>query len=254
MKLPFRSTRKGGSGSAAPESRKGKSASAAPDSPYLAARSQFESVFRNAAKEKHAWKIAALAELTILLVLVVAYVQLASSARVVPYVVEVDRAGRAMAFGPAEPMERTDQRVIVRELTLFIRNVRSVSTDPAGQLRMIQDAYAYVDRAAAGFLNDYFADPENDPRLLGQRLTREVEVTAVLPIPDSESWRLQWIERERSHSGGVTRTTPWEAYVTLKFAPPEGPEQIQANPLGLYVSGINWTAVHVPENKEGGMP
>jgi type IV secretion system protein VirB5 len=119
---------------------------------------------------------------------------------------------------------------------------------------MIQDAYAYMDRAAAGFLNDYFAAPDNDPRLLGQRLTREVEVSGVLPIPNSESWKLQWIERERSRSGGTARTTTWEAYVTVKFAPPDDPEHIQANPLGLYVTGINWTAIHVPENTEGGTP
>ncbi len=234
--------------------RKRKPEPAAPESPYLAARGQFESVFRDVAKEKHAWKIAALAELAILIVVVVAYVRLASSARVVPYVVEVDRAGRAVAFGPAEPLRATDQRVVVRELTLFIRNVRSVSTDPTSQLRMIQDAYAYMDQAAAGFLNDYFADPDNDPRLLAQRLTREVEVTGVLPIPNSESWKLQWIERERSQAGGITETTPWEAYVTVKFAPPDDAERIQANPLGLYVTGLNWTAIHVPENTEGGTP
>ena len=112
----------------------------------------------------------------------------------------------------------------------------------------------FLDRAAASFLNDYFAAPDKDPRLLAQRVTREVEVTAVLPIPNSESWKLQWIERERSHAGGVTETTPWEAYVTVRLAPPDDAERIQANPLGLYVTGINWTAIHVPENAEGGTP
>ena len=233
--------------------RKHEPADAPPDSPYLAARSRFESLFRDLAWEKHAWKIAALTELAILAVLVVAYVQLASSARIVPYVVEVDRTGQAVAFGPAEPLKKTDQRVIVRDLTLFIRNVRTVSTDPSAQLRMVQDAYAYVDRSAAGFLNDYFADPRHDPRVLGQQLTREVEVTGVLPIPNSDSWKLQWIERERSHSGGLTET-PWEAYMTVTFSPPEDPERIQANPLGVYISGINWTAIHVPASKEGATP
>ena len=129
-----------------------------------------------------------------------------------------------------------------------------MSTDPAAQLRMVQDAYSYVDRTTAGFLNDYFADPRNDPRLLGQQFTRDVEVTGVLPIPNSDSWKLQWLERERSQTGGVTRATPWEAYVTVKFAPPDEPELVQANPLGLYVTGINWTAIHVPEDREGAMP
>lgn len=224
------------------------------ESPYLAARSRFESLFRDQAKEKHAWKIAALVELVVITVLVVAFVQLASTARVVPYVVEVDRSGRAVAFGPAELLKKTDQRVVVRELTLFIRNVRSVSTDLAAQLRMIEDAYVYVDRTAAGFLNDFFADPNHDPRRLSQQLTRDVEVTGVLPIPNSDSWKLQWIETERSQSGGVTHSTPWEAYLTVRFAPPDNTELIQANPLGLYISGINWTAIRVPDNKEGGAP
>lgn len=230
------------------------SAGAAIESPYLAARGRFEGLFQDLAKEKHAWKIAALFELAILIVVSVAYVQLSSSARIVPYVVEVDRAGRALAFGPAEPLKKTDRRVIVRDLTSFVRNIRSVSTDASAQQRMVQDAYAYVDRSAADFLNDYFADARNDPRLLGQQLTRDVEVTAVLPIPNSDSWKLQWLERETSRAGGVTRTTPWEAYVTVKFAPPEDVETIQANPLGLYVSGINWTAIQVPEEEKGAMP
>ncbi len=62
--------------------------------PYVVARSNFESLFRNQAKEKHAWKFAAIAELAIIITMVVAYIQLASSSRVIPYVVEVDRLDR----------------------------------------------------------------------------------------------------------------------------------------------------------------
>lgn len=88
----------------------------APRNPYVAARTNFESLFRNQAKEKHAWKLAALAELLIVTILVAAYVQLASTSRVVPYVVEVDGLGQAVAFGPAEPLQRNDRRVIVRPI------------------------------------------------------------------------------------------------------------------------------------------
>ena len=44
-------------------------------------RVAFECLFRHVAKEKHAWKIAALAKLAILVVSVVAYVPLPASAR-----------------------------------------------------------------------------------------------------------------------------------------------------------------------------
>jgi type IV secretory pathway TrbF-like protein len=221
---------------------------------YTAARGNFVSLFRDEAKEKHAWKLAALAELVIIAGLLVAYVQMASTSRVVPYVVEVDRLGQAVAFGPAEPLRKTDQRVTVRDLTMLIRNLRSVTPDPALQVRMIQDAYAFVNPSAATFLNEHFADPRNDPRLLGQERTRDVEVTSVLPIPNSNSWKVQWTETERPYLGGFAERSAWEAYLTVDHVPPSDAETIQANPLGLYVTGINWTRIHAPQPSQGVEP
>lgn len=218
-----------------------------PQNAYLAARSNFEGLFRDQAKEKHAWKIAALAELAIIGVLVLAYVQLASTSRVVPYVVEVDRLGQAAAFGPAEPLRATDQRVIVRDLTTLIRNLRSITPDPGLQVQMVEDAYAFLDATAADFLNTYFTDPANNPQLLGQALRRDVEVTSVLPIPNSDSWKVQWTETEHSHVGSIPRSSAWEAYLTVSHVPPKDAETIQANPLGLYVTGINWTRIQSPQ-------
>lgn len=225
-----------------------------PQNPYEASRGNFVSLFRDEAKEKHAWKIAALAELAIIAGLLIAYVQMASASRVVPYVVEVDRLGQAVAFGPAEPLRRTDQRVTVRDLTTLIRNLRSVTPDPALQVRMIEDAYAFMNPSAATFLNEYFADPRNDPRLLGQERTRDVEVTSVLPIPNSSSWKVQWTETERPHLGSFAERSAWEAYLTVDHVPPRDAETIQANPLGLYVTGINWTRIQAPQLSQGVEP
>jgi type IV secretion system protein TrbF len=242
MRLPFQTR------------RTAKAPQKPPQNAYLTARSNFESLFRDQAREKHAWKIAALAELAIIGVLLFAYVQLASASRVVPYVVEVDQLGQAVAFGPAEPLRKTDQRVTLRDLTTLIRNLRSITPDPALQVRMIQDAYAFLDPSAASFLNEYFSDPRNDPRLLGQEKTRDVEVTSVLPIPNSNSWKVQWTETERPHVGSFAQHSAWEAYLTVEHVPPRDAEKIQANPLGLYVTGINWTRIHTPQPSQGVEP
>lgn len=225
--------------------------SSAPENPYLAARSNFESVFRNQAKEKHAWRLAALAELVVIGILVVAYVQLASGSRVVPYVVEVDELGQVGAIGPATSPGAADPRVVARELSALIRNLRSITPDGGLQLRMIQNAYAFLDANAARFLNEYFADPANNPRVLGQSLTRAVEVMSVLPIPDSESWKVQWTESERRRTGSMSRTRVWEAYLTVKQVLPTTVDAIETNPLGIYVTGINWTPIHIPDRQEG---
>lgn len=41
----------------------------------------------------------------------------------------------------------------------------------------------------------------------------------------------------------LNSTSPWEAYLTVNQAPPDRVETIQTNPLGVYVTGINWTPV-----------
>ncbi|MGH7577028.1 MAG: VirB8/TrbF family protein [Longimicrobiales bacterium] len=217
--------------------------------PYVIARSNFEGLFRGQAKEKHAWKFASLVELAIIGTLVVAYVQLASTSRVVPYVVEVDRLGQAAAFGPAEPLPKTDRRVWVRELSVLIRNLRSITPDPALQVQMIEDAYAFLDASAAKTLNEYFADPEHNPRVLGREKARAVEINSVLPVPNSDSWKVQWTETERSRTGSLIQRRGWEAYLTVKQVVPETAEAIRVNPLGLYVTAINWTQINTSDSE-----
>ena len=212
----------------------------------IAARNEFANAFGDLAKGKRNWQLMAFALAGTLGVVSLAYVRLASSSRVVPYVVEVDRLGQIMAVGTAEQMATPDQRLMASQLAQFIRAIRTVlpASAAAGQAEMIRSGYAFAAPEAAGFLNDYFANPRNDPRVLGTRLTRQVDVAGVLRVPNSEVWRLQWTEVERStQPGGPTRTTAWEGYATVKLMPPMTAEAVQSNPLGLYVTTINWTQV-----------
>jgi type IV secretion system protein VirB5 len=109
---------------------------------------------------------------------------------------------------------------------------------------MLHRGYAFAAPEAASFLNEHFADPQHDPRVLGTRITREVEVTAVLPVPKSDVWRLRWVEADRGTQPGTPmRRTAWEGYVTVRLSPPPTVETVQDNPLGVYVTSIAWTAI-----------
>src|SRR5207302_9161269 len=148
--------------------------------------------------------------------------------------------------GPADDPHRPDHRLVASALARFIRAIRTVlpAAAAAGQAEMLRRAYAFVAADAAAFLNDYFGNPVNDPRLLGLRLTRQVDVTGVLRVPNSDVWRLQWTETERPISAGEeTRTTAWEGYATVKLVPPVTAEAVQDNPLGLYITTVNWTQI-----------
>ena len=50
---------------------------------------------------------------------------------------------------------------------------------------------SWISSSAAGTLNAYFADPAHDPRILGVRVTRTVDVTSVRPVPpaNSAAWK-----------------------------------------------------------------
>jgi len=215
-------------------------------SPFLAARNEFTNAFGDLARGKRNWQVIAYALLGLLALVTIAYVRLAASARVVPYVVDVDRLGQVAAVGPAETLQRPEERLVASELAQFVRAIRTVLpvSAAAAQAELLRRGYAFVAPAAAAFLNDYFAKPEHDPRLLGLRLARQVDVASVLRVPNSDVWRLRWTETERStEPGGLTRTVAWEGYLTVMLVPPTTAEVVQENPLGLSITSVSWTQV-----------
>jgi type IV secretion system protein VirB5 len=216
------------------------------DNRIIAARQEFAGTFGDLARGKRNWQLMSFALVAVLGVVTVSHVRLASSSRVVPYFVEVDRLGQVAAVGAAKQLEAPDQRLVASQLAQLIRSIRTVlpAAALAGQADLIRRGYAFVAPEAAGFLNDYFASPRNDPRVLGTRLTRQITVTGVLRVPKSNVWRLQWTELERStQPGGQSRVTQWEGYTTVKVVPPATIDAVQENPLGLYVTTISWTQV-----------
>jgi len=223
------------------------------------ARHEFASVFGDLARGKRNWQVVAFALAGVVAVEALAMIGLARAARVVPYVVRVDQLGRVDAVGPANPMRDPDATLVASQLADFIRSVRTVLPLAAvnAQTALLRHGYAFATPEAAGFLNAYLSDPAHDPRVVGLRLTREVEVTSALKVPDATSgrkrtadnggaqtWRLQWTETDRpTQLGDSTATTAWEGYLTLRIAPPTTAESVQENPLGLFITSIAWTRV-----------
>ena len=237
--------------------------------PYLRGRAEFDSVFGDLARGKRNWQLVAFGSLGVSALLAGGLVTLATQSRITPYVVEVDRLGRAQAFGPAERLHLTDQRVVTSQLAAFVRDLRVVVGDHAVQGDLVRRAYAFADQSAATFLNTYFGDVANDPRLLGRDQSRIVEVTSVLPVPGPAmaapnagagqsrkaeqgsaglpaTWKVTWTETTIPRAlGGAPEVSAWEGYLTTRLAPPRDAERITVNPLGLYVTSVTWTRLSV---------
>lgn len=231
------------------------------DGRILAGRHEFANAFGNLARGKRNWQIIAFVSLALLGIAVTTLAKLSLSSRVIPYVVEVDKLGQIAAVGPADELRVPSPGLVGSQLAGFVRDVRTVLPAQAAkaQVDLMTRAYSFVDQSspAAGNLNTYFADPKNDPRLLGQALTREVQVTSVLPVPGGtdagSTWKLRWTETEVPLQTGVLpHTKVWEGYLTVRFHPPTTVHTVQQNPLGIFVSTISWTEIVDGGDDNGG--
>ena len=231
-----------------------------PPNYLVAGRREFTDQFTNLARGKRNWQLTAFASLGLLAVVTVAYIALASSARVQLLVVEVDELGQVRGFEEVGNVYTAREAVTDATLRHFVRNLRTVYADPAAQRDLIVSAYAYADGSTQEWLNGYFSDPENDPRRLMRQLARRVEIKSVIRVPGTEgyeadgsgsdSWKLTWVEVETPRGTDTQRRSAWEAYLTVK----QVPEAVRPhNPLGLYVTAINWSRVSGSDRSGNGV-
>jgi len=210
----------------------------ASDASLARGRREWDDRYSGLALGKRNWQLAALGLLAIDGLLTAGLIHLASQSRVSPFVVEVDRLGQAVAFGPAEQLRKTDERLIRYQLNLFVRDVRSVFSDAEVQKTVINRAYGHAKDGALGFLNDYFK--KSNPFLREAEGTVTVQVQSVLRLSAS-SWQVQWRETQLAPAGRVVSETSWQAVLGVELTPPETTDVLLVNPLGLYVTEINWT-------------
>ena len=235
----FRTRREGSDGSGTVESR-------------IAGDRAFFHLWGDLLRQRQYWILAALASLGVNGILTVAFIGFSSQARITPYVVEVNRHGTPVAFGPAERIKAVDDRIVMGEVSRFIVRLRTVTSDPVILQSLFAEAYAYLaerEPAARQFLDSYFA--RNDPRVLARSYLRSVDVESVFRMPDSaepkkgrSTWRVRWSERYLPVGlGGSGYEEEWEGFVTVKIDPPEDEARLRANPVGIYITHITWAQV-----------
>ncbi len=66
-----------------------------------------------------------------------------------------------------------------------------------------------------------------------------VDVSSVIRA-SPDSFRVAWTER-RYQDGALAATERWSAIVTVVLQPPRDAERLKKNPLGVFVTAINWS-------------
>jgi type IV secretory pathway TrbF-like protein len=161
--------------------------------------------------------------------------------RTLPYVVEVNQHGEPIAA--AQPVLGTqvlNDVVIKWAVAEFIRNARTVSSNIDEEKDHLRDAYAFASEQAAKALTDYYHDGDHDPFSIAQKSWVEVRITrAPLKLPAPDTYQVDWVETRHAYNSDVTTATSWRATLKVETGTPDTSDG--RNPLGLYVTSLDWS-------------
>jgi type IV secretion system protein TrbF len=195
---------------------------------------------------KRNWQIAAGGLLLATIILAAGLVWLSNRSRYIVYAVEVDKLGyaltQAQSLTGASAPDVVD-RIERYEVASFIRQARSVSSDPQVEQQALNSLLAHTRGTADHFLDEYYRsdDAAHNPLQIAQKLTVVVQIDFILKI-SPKSYEVRWTEVRRDLNGAaIGSPTHWEAQLQTKTAPTRDNDTIVSNPLGFYMTNNTWT-------------
>ncbi|MFH3479069.1 conjugal transfer protein TrbF [Xanthobacter variabilis] len=208
-----------------------------PETPYQRAAQVWDDRIGSARVQAKNWRLMAFGSLALSAGLSAALVWQSLSGSVVPWVVQVDKLGAAQAVAPATADYRPTDPQIAFHLARFIEEVRSIPADAIIVRQNWLKAYDFTTQAGALALNDYAR--ANDPFTKVGKTQIAVDVSSVIRA-SPDSFRVAWVQRTYQ-DGSLASTERWTAILTVVVQVPRDAEKLRANPLGIYVTAINWS-------------
>lgn len=208
-----------------------------PDTPYQRASQVWDERIGSARVQARSWRYACFGALGLSAALTGGIIWQNARGTIVPWVVEVDKLGEARVVAPAEAGFTPSDPQIAFHLARFIEHVRAIPDDAIVVRENWLRAYDFASDRGALALNDYAR--ANDPFAVIGREQVAVDVTSVIRA-SPRSFRVAWIER-RYRDGALAETSRWTAILGMTVQPPTNPDALTRNPLGIFVTSINWS-------------
>jgi type IV secretion system protein TrbF len=208
-----------------------------PETPFQKAEQVWDERIGSARVQARNWRLLAFGNLLLAGALAAGILWQATRGTVTPWVVEIDKLGRAQAVAPATADYRPTDPQIAWHLARFIENVRSIAADPVIVRQNWLSAYDFVTDKGAIALNDYAR--ANDPFAKIGKVQVSVEISSVIRA-SNDSFRVAWIER-RYEDASLAATGRWTAILMIVLDPPRDADRLRKNPLGVFVHAINWS-------------
>ncbi|MDD2767960.1 MAG: VirB8/TrbF family protein [Methylococcus sp.] len=217
------------------------------ENPYLAARRSWNDHVGQVVASRQAWQVVGLLSLLIALASVGGIIHIGSQSKFVPYVVEVDKLGQAVAVAPAEQASPVDARVMHAAVASFIGDARLVTPDVALQRKAVYRVYAMlaINDPATAKMNQWLNGTEDaSPFKRSAKESVSVEIVSVIP-QSPETWQVDWVETVHDRQGNVKNPPSRMRALVTAYVVAQTPQitedQIRNNPLGIYMRDYSWS-------------
>ncbi len=215
--------------------------------PYLNARRTMNEQTGAIIASRQIWQAVALVSMLITVGAVGGLIHIGLQSKFVPYVVEVDKLGRAVAGRIANRAGRVDDRVVKATLASFIADSRAVSFDRNQQNDAIWRVYSHLQSSepATTKITSYMTDPVTSPTKKAEEYSVGVEISSVLQQTET-TWEVNWTERVWDRKGVQVDQYRMRGLLTIYVSPPTTStreEEIWRNPLGIYFRDVTWAKV-----------
>jgi type IV secretion system protein VirB5 len=208
-----------------------------PETPYQKAAQVWDERIGSARVQAKNWRLMAFGSLLLSAGLAGGLIWQSARGTVVPWVVQVDKLGEARTVAPAQADYQPADPQIAWYLARFIEDVRGLPADPVVVRQNWLRAYDFTTTAGAAALNDYAR--ADDPFAKVGRQQVAVDVSSVIRASPA-SFRVAWVQR-RYQDGALAATERWTAILSVEIQTPHDADRLRRNPLGIYVTAINWS-------------
>ena len=211
--------------------------------PYIRARKEYDDITHNLNASKHNWQRLCFMLAAVLIISVAGHVVAIKKSHVVPYIVEVDQLGRAMAINAAKDIPLNDERIIKAFVYQYVTRARSVLSDPEALRSNLKQVYQEsIKSVQSNFLDGHYKD-HNPFEYAQHKGTCHVEMLIFLKESEN-TYAVEWREIERNYENQLLSESRYKALISVAQIPHSNAEQYQEdplNPFGLYVTSLSWS-------------
>ncbi len=208
-------------------------------SPYQRAQHAWDERIGSARVQAYNWRLVAFTSLGLLSLSIIGNVYLGSQTKVIPYVVELKPTGEASMLGSANSLSaKANNNAVKFFISRFIMLAREIPADAVLFKRNMQNLFQLVSSQGKTLLSEKFN--EMSPAKEFQEKNRALKIASTLAVSDGV-YQVDWFEAEYDKNGQKIAEYPMRGTFKIAWLEPKNSEQLEENPLGIFIDYFSWT-------------